>query len=225
MKAIRIAAMATLAALVLGLLAEPASAQSSVRAGRWEGYGSLRSLFSESLDFEGGSTIDTDNDLGFALGFGYNFDDHLNVSGEFSWNSVDYDGRLASADSPGISSAISGQFDAASMAGTVTWHLLDGPLTPYGSATLGYTWIDTNIATGPPVTGCWWDPWFGYICDTFVDTKNEDAFSYGLGIGMRWDLDNGLFGRLAYDERWMDLSNADGTPSFGTVHLDFGGKF
>lgn len=215
--------------IAMAVLSGTAAAQtfggSSDRGGKWEGYAGLRPLFSESVDFDGGSTIDTDDDLGFGFGFGYNVNEKLLVGGEMAWSTVDYDGVLVSADTPGTSASLSGEFDVFSLAGSLTWHFLDGPLTPYASATLGYTWIDTNIATGPPVTGCWWDPWFGYICDTFVDTKDEEAFSYGLGVGVRWDFMQGWFARLSYEERWLDIGEADGTPSFGGMHIDVGSRF
>lgn len=201
--------------------------QSGIRAETWEFYGGLHALSGEKVDFEGGSAIDTDNnDLGFAFGGGYNFNEHLQVGGEFSWNSVDYDGDIVSADEPaGEPQRISGSFDAATISANVTWHFLARPVTPYVTGSLGYTWIDTNVATGPPVTGCWWDPWWGYICDTFVDTRTEEAATYGVGAGVRWDIENGLFLRLGYDERWLDLDNANGTPTFGVARFDFGGRF
>lgn len=197
------------------------------RAGRWDAYGGLRLLQSESVSFEGGSKLDTDSDVGIGFGGGYNFNDHLLVGGEFAWAQVDYGGDLASGDDPPVAARrIDGEFDSFGLNAYVTWHFLKGPLTPYVTGMVGYTWVDTNIATGPPVTGCWWDPWFGYICDTFVDTKTEDSASYGVGAGLRWEFTRGWFARLGYDERWFDLSSAaSGNPSFGTVRVDLGSRF
>lgn len=221
----------SLAALAAAVFSQAAIAQTfevpgrGIRAERWEAYGGLRALFSETVDFEGGSTLDSDDDMGFVFGFGYNFNEHLLVSGEFGWNTVSYDGVIRSADTPGVTDSLSGEFDTGSMGAGVTWNLLESRLTPYASAGIGYTWIDTNIATGPPQTGCWWDPWWGYICDTFVDTYDESSFNYNLGAGLRLDFKSGLFGRIGYEERWLDIDKASGTPSFGSLRLDFGGKF
>lgn len=203
-----------------------ASAQmsgSGDRAGHWEFYGGLRPMFGESVDLSGGGSLDVDDDLGFAFGGGYNFSDNLLVSGEFSWGSPDYDGQVEFPEDD--LSTISGELDVAAISASATWHFMEGPLTPYVSGTLGYTWVDTNIATGPPITGCWWDPWWGYVCDTWVDTKDEEAVSYGLGVGVRWDFARGWFARLSYDERWTDLDGTSGTPSFGGLHIDIGGKY
>jgi opacity protein-like surface antigen len=221
---------AWLVSIVLCLLAGTAGAQAfgvpdSKRAGRWEGYAGLQYLLSEDVDFEGGSTIEVDDDLGFEFGFGYNFNEHFLLSGELAWSNPDYDGQLVSADTPGTVVGLSGEFDALTVSAAGTWHFFEGPVTPYVSARLGYTWIDTNIADGPPVTGCWWDPWWGYICDTFVDTKDEEALSYGLGVGLRWDFGPDWFTRVSYEERWLDLDEASGTPGIGGVHIDVGARF
>ena len=41
--------------------------------------------------------------------------------------------------------------------------------TPYVTGGIGYAFIDTNIPDSPPQTACWWDPWWGYVCDTFQE--------------------------------------------------------
>ena len=220
------------ATTVAVLAAAPVSAQSfgggnySEREGHWEAYVGTRLLLSDSADFAGGSSIETEDDLGFNFGFGYNFSDHLLISGEMGWNTIDYDGTLVSADAPpNLSARISGDLDTAALNASITWHFLSGPITPFVTGTLGWTWIDTNIATGPPEFGCWWDPWYGQICTPIYDTVSDDAGSYGLGAGVRWDFNNGGYGRIAYDERWLDIKNANGTPTFGSFRLEFGGKF
>lgn len=196
------------------------------REGRWEGYAGGLFLMSESVDFKGGSSLETDDELGFAFGLGYNVSQHLLLTGEISWNSVDYDGLLASADDPpGSPSSIAGELDLGSFSGIATWHFIDGPITPYVSATLGWTWVDSNIADGPPQLGCWWDPWYGYICTSVTDTKSDSSMSYGFGAGVRWDFSYGGFARLGYDQRWVDFDNASGSPSFGAVRIEIGGKF
>lgn len=195
------------------------------RAGKWEGYAGLRYLFSRSVDFDGGSTIHTDDEAGFGFGFGYNFSPHLLVSGDFSFSNVDYDGMVQSADTPGGRTPTSGDLDVASISANATWHFLEGPLTPFVSVSMGYVSVDTNIAKGPPQIGCWWDPWYGYICAGFVDTRTEDAFSYGLGVGGRWDFAPGWFGRISLEDHWMNIGKASGTPDFRGMRLDIGRKF
>lgn len=221
--------LAVVALAMIGTLsvvqAQTWSIRTNERAGSWEGYVGLRQLFSESVNFDGGSTLKTDDETTFGFGFGYHFSPHLLVGGDFSFGSVSYDGMVQSADTPDTRTAVSGKFDVGSISANATWHFLDGPLTPFVSASIGYVSVDTNIAKGPPQLGCWWDPWYGYVCAHFVDTKTEDAFSYGLGVGGRWDFAPGWFGRLGYEERWMNIGKASGTPGFGGLRLDIGRKF
>ncbi|MEJ2513806.1 MAG: outer membrane beta-barrel protein [Gammaproteobacteria bacterium] len=235
----RTAAAASLAALVLAgvtmtipgiSLAQGYQSRfqpTTMRMDRWEFYFQTRLAMGETLDFDGGTTIRTDDDLGFGFGFGYNFTEQFSLAGEFAFNAVDYDGTLASGDDPPASpERIRGTVDTSSMQLVGTWHLTQGrPWTPYLNAGIGWTWVDTNIATGPPETGCWWDPWWGYICTGFVPTRTEDALNYSVGAGLRYDFRGNLFLRGGYEMRWTDFDNADGAQDFGIIRLEFGVKY
>jgi len=56
-----------------------------------------------------------------------------------------------------------------------TYNILARPLTPYGTGGLGWSWVDNNIATEPPTVGCWWVPWYGYVCEGYENTKSLDG--------------------------------------------------
>ena len=60
------------------------------------------------------------------------------------------------------------------------------------TAGIGWSWVDTNIATEPPEVGCWWDPWYGYICTSWVNTRTLDGLTYQLGVGARYDFGNNV---------------------------------
>ncbi len=106
-----------------------------------------------------------------------------------------------------------------------TWNVMNGPFTPYLSATAGWAWIDTNIAEGPPQTGCWWDPWWGYVCANFQDTKSIDGLAYGFDVGARYDISDTFDVRASYLMRWVDLSHANGSPDLDGFQLSVGWKF
>jgi opacity protein-like surface antigen len=99
------------------------------------------------------------------------------------------------------------------------------PLTPYVLGTLAWSWVDSNIPTGPPQTGCWWDPWFGYICSTWQPTASNNAFTYGLGVGLRWDAGRNFFMRFGYEYDWIDFSHSSSTPGFSLLRLQFGSRY
>jgi hypothetical protein len=104
-----------------------------------------------------------------------------------------------------------------------TWHWFDGPLTPFLQGGIGYMKIDSNIPSQPPQTGCWWDPWWGWICDTQWRTYDTSEFFYNVGIGLRWDVNGALFLRGSYNREWVGLDSGD--VEFDTLSIDFGLMF
>jgi opacity protein-like surface antigen len=120
---------------------------------------------------------------------------------------------------------ITGTYDSWALSANLIFNLSDGPLTPFVGGGIGYTWIDTNVPNGLPTTGCWWDPWWGYVCYTEYPTKTTDAFSYQATAGLRWALNPSTFLRLAYNSQWIQLGDAEGTPRFDAVALEVGWIF
>jgi opacity protein-like surface antigen len=212
------------AALALTLLAGATAADAQNREGRWEfSLGTFYQLGS-GVDVKSGSTVDTDDEFGLTLGGAYNFSDRLATTFSFQWAGVGYDATVI--DEGGDEIGISGKYDSFTLSGNVVLNLADGPIVPYVGAGIGWTWIDTNVPSGPPTTGCWWDPWWGYVCYTSYPTETTDAFSYQALLGLRYEFDNDrTFLRLGYTSQWMDFSNASGTPRFDVIVLDVGWKF
>jgi opacity protein-like surface antigen len=101
---------------------------------------------------------------------------------------------------------------------------LDGPITPYVMGMIGYSFIDTNIPNGPTQGTCWWDPWYGYICNTWQPTFQDTAFAYGAAVGVRGELTEKFFIEGSYNLLWVDLDRA-GNQSFDGVRLNAGWVF
>ena len=182
----------------------------------WEFGGEL--IYQDSQDIEGdnGSTASLDSDVGIALTFGYRFNEKLELSFGLDWNNLDYEATLFSATLPNLSVGVEGEMEAFTPRVGVNFNFMDGPFTPYLSGTIGYTFIDTNIPDGPPQIGCWWDPWYGEICGTWQSTRSLEEFVYGLGAGVRWDVNDAWSMRFGYDKRWVD---ADSSPDFDQLKL------
>ena len=219
----RIMKILNLVGLTLALLVGATAADAQDREGKWEFTLGAAYQLGADLEGEAGSTLETDDDFGFAMMGGYNFSDSFATTFGFQWADIGYDGTVLQQD--GSSLGISGSYEAWTMSGNAIWHLMDGPLTPYVGAGLGWTWIDTNVPTGPPVTGCWWDPWWGYVCYTDYPTKTTDAFSYQAILGVRYEFNPSTFMRLGYTSQWADFENADSTPRFDVVMLEIGWMF
>jgi opacity protein-like surface antigen len=212
------------ACTVLAFLGSVAVAQAEDRAERWEFSLGAAYQLGADLDFENGSTVSTDNDFGLSTMFGYNFNDRLETTFGFQWASVGYDATVLEDD--GGSVGISGSYETWTTSLNLNYNFIEnGQFTPYVGAGIGWSWLDTNIPDGAPVTGCWWDPWWGYVCYTSYPTKTADAFSYQATVGVRYEFNSQSFIRGGYTSQWMNFDSANGSPRFDVLFVEFGWMF
>jgi len=174
---------------------------------------------SADIDFKGGSTASLDSDWGLAVVFGYRFNPHLELGFSLDWQSIDYDAVLQSGTSPDVTIGVSGDLDAVTPRVYVNYNILDGAFTPYVTAGAGWSFVDTNIPNSRVQVGCWWDPWWGFICTPYQSTKSIDDLVYHAGAGLRWDIATGFSMRLAYEKHWFDYNQATSTPDFDQIKL------
>jgi opacity protein-like surface antigen len=215
--------IAMVSILAMAWVALPGTADSGgagQRAGTWEFFVPL--TYTEEVDFssENGSEVEINDDFGLGLGFGYNFNNHFQLNGTFNWSSRSYD-ATATSESGVIEAEYSNDLETFFMALNGVYYLMQGNFTPFISGTIGYTFLDTNIPEGPPEGYCWYDPWYGYICNDYTPTVTDEAFSYGGGLGLRLDF-NRYFGMQgSYNRTWVDFDKADDEIDFDTWKLDF----
>jgi opacity protein-like surface antigen len=210
--------------LAMLALAPAAFAQSADRAGTWETRLDIVYQNSSDWDFNGGTTADIDSDTSFLIGVGYHLSDNLELGGNLTFGQTDYSADIV-GDEIGEIFGVTGEYEYTSLLFDATWNFLPGAFSPFVSASAGWSWVDTNIATGPPQTGCWWDPWWGYVCSTFQNTKSLDGFAYGFDVGARYDFSDSIAAHFSYRMMWVDLENADGTPDVDGFRLGIGWKF
>jgi opacity protein-like surface antigen len=211
-----------LAGLALALLAFATVAGAQSREERWEFTLGIPYQLGSTTTVDGGSTLKTNDDFGFGMTFGYNSSEKVTWSFGMKWASPGYDADVVKDD--GGITGISGTYDTWGLSGNVLYHFGEGgALTPFVGAGIGYTWIDTNIPNGLPQTGCWWDPWYGYICSTYYPTKSVNSFSYQAMGGLRYAFNPRTFLRLTYASQWVDTSNA--TPRFDVFGVEIGWLF
>ncbi|MEE4271098.1 MAG: outer membrane beta-barrel protein [Thermoanaerobaculales bacterium] len=211
------------AAVVVALAAGGTVAEAQDRDDRWEFGLGLLYQGGTDIDSEVGSDVETDDDFGFQLEAGYNFTDNFAVKFGSQWTGVGY--QAEGIDENGDPFGISGSYDQFALFGDLVYYFGSGALAPYVSAGIGWTWVDTNVPSGPPITGCWWDPWYGYVCYTTYPTKTTDAFSYQASVGLRYEFNYSTFLDFGYTSQWLALSNADGTPRFDVFSLEIGWMF
>jgi opacity protein-like surface antigen len=197
----------------------------------WDFGGELLYQFSQEVDFEGGSNADLDDDLGLALSFTYRFNSRLELLFGLDWNSYDYNADILPAPtSPGgpivgTGFSVEGEIETWTPRVGVNFNLLEGDLTPYVTGGVGWSFIDTNVPDGRAQSACWWDPWFGYVCGTFQDTKSLDELTYNVGVGLRWDLGSTISLRLGYERHWLELDQATSTPGFDQLKVGIIGRY
>lgn len=199
--------------------------QSASRAGSWEWTFAGIYQDSDKTGAEGGSKLELDSALGLGLNFSYNFTDHLALGGDIEWLRPDYKATLVSATDPADVQVIDHSLNQMNFRLKGTFNLLTGPLTPYVEAGLGWTYIDSNVLDGPPTTGCWWHPWWGYVCSNYYSTYTETPFSYGGALGVRYALKNGTILKLSYSDYRLDSSGPAADPHLSAFRLEFGWRF
>jgi opacity protein-like surface antigen len=211
------------AVMALTLLAGATAADAQDRAQRWQFEAGLLYQLATDLNGDGGSSMETDNDFGLSLIAGYNFTDKLETTFGLLWSSVGYDAVIV--DDESVRSTISGSYDSWVFQGNLIYNFSDGAFTPYIGAGISYAWVDTGIPNGLPSTGCWWDPWWGYVCYTSYPTKTEDAFSYQAMLGVRYEFNMSTFLRFGYTSQWMDFGSTTSTPRFDVIEARIGWMF
>jgi len=220
------AAWASAVACVFAVFIVANAQDVSDRAGKSDMSIQLNGFESEDISGSQGSRATIKSDPGFGLNFSYNVDNHWGFGVEFSGRRADYTTTVTpAAGNLGSSFDRSGTLDASTTALTATYHFSPSRFTPLITANVGRTWIDTNIPDGPPVTTCWYDPWWGYYCGPTVPTKSDVYWSYGLGVGLRWDSKGPFFLRALVSEQWLDVGGNVGTPNFTQFRLDLGFRF
>jgi len=188
------------------------------RAGTWEFYLPLTYVESATVSGQGGSRVDINADAGSGFGLGYNFNAHFLVNGQFSWANRSYDALVVNSD--GTTRRYSNVLDTSNLSLNAVYYLLSGNITPFVTAGIGVTYVDTNIQNDPGATNCWTDPWYGYVCD-YATTKTENDLSYNAGIGVRFDIKRQFGVQGSFNRTWIDFSKTSGTPGFDSWRVDF----
>ena len=220
-----IAPVVAATALVLGMDAPAAFAQE--RAQTAEFGLQLVDMDGGHVDGLRGASLDFDSDLAWGITGGYNITEKFYVGGEWNWASPDYVLRRAPDVGGGLTVPIvNAEADVSTLLFKAAFHFMDGPFTPYVEAGLGWTTTDSNVVIpGSGSSGCWWDPWWGYVCtswyDTYSDTRSTDTYA----IGFRWDVSDSIALRECEGQREVDTNQALEDISIDDLRLELAWKF
>ncbi len=195
------------------------------RSGKWEFTFQLITNESENINGVNGSSFDLKSRTGWGFGIVRNMNEHFALGFDFGWVNPKYNAVLKSEDpnEPDVvinhrADIITGQFKG-------VWNILKGSFTPYAEAGLGWTTVDSNVADGPPLTGCWWHPYWGYICSNYWNTHSETNFSYGGGLGLRWEVSRKLLLKASYNLLIIDADGPQSNPNLSSIKLEIGSRY
>jgi opacity protein-like surface antigen len=195
------------------------------RAQQWDF--ALGAIFqtSDRVDGQNGSYLDVKNAWGFGFNIGYHFNSRFSLSADLDFIRPDYTVEIISEDPRNQPVRVDHRLSQFNGRFKGTWNILDGPLVPYVEAGAGWTYIDSNVADGPPQTGCWWHPWWGYICSNYWSTFSSTETTYGGGLGIRYELRGGAFAKLSYNYWKLDSGGNSSDFNLASARLEYGWNF
>jgi opacity protein-like surface antigen len=177
--------------------------------------------FAQDVNLSGGSA-DIKNTIGIKTGVSYYLTDHLAVGGDFTFSRGDFSANVTNN---GVNVGVQdGHQTSSTLLFDGTYSFLNGPFRPYVSGGLGYTWVDTNIVSGPPVAGCWWDPWWGYVCSGYQPTRGTSSWVGQVGAGIQYNFSHEFGMSAGYRESFIELASNKHT-GFGGVEVLFLWRF
>ena len=211
--------------LVLLLLSSSLQAQrfnkkadyDGLRDGNWEAALLVGNQSGVSAAAENGASLDIDSEFGWGFTLGWNMTPKWHFSWRFMLSKPGYSATIVPEDPEMVPQTLNYTASRYSNQLNATYHFLRGPLTPYIQAGIGYAKLDSNIPSQPPVVGCWWDPWWGYICVSDWKTYNASEFTYNVGLGLRWDVNGALFVRGSWNREFFSTDL-----DFDTLNLEAG---
>jgi opacity protein-like surface antigen len=192
------------------------------RAGKWDVAFQLVHVPSETYGGEQGSSLSLKSRTGWGFGLAYNLNSHFALGFDFSWVDPRYTATLIDTDDSGTptgsTTTIEHRADIITGQLKGIWNIFKSDFTPYAEVAGGWTNIDSNVSDSVPV--CWFDPWWGWVCST--SSYNESNFSYGGGLGFRWDVGRSTLLKLSYNRMVIDSGRS---PELDSIKFEIGASY
>ncbi len=208
-----LASIAVLGAAVLQMHAQiPMATEWFPRTGKVEVYGIGQYLHSDDITFDGPFGQDVkvkmdDTGLG-GFGIAWHFSDFFSMHGDFMFGGATFSGDLPTE----TGGTIHIKQDAFIQTGrfNIDYNIINRRITPFVTAGIGYQYLETELTHVPPSTVCWWDPWWGWICESGHPYAWETDFTWNVGAGFRWNITDNLFVKATGGANWLEYSGAHG---------------
>lgn len=210
-------------AAVLTLLPMLGFAQAD-REGGWEIGAGLVDLSSVDVKGTSGASLRVDDETGIGFSGAYHFTNRLALGLDLSYSEPSYVATLT-PDGAGAPQTIRATMGVDVINFKGIFHLLENDITPYVEVGAGWTYVDSNIIEGYGGSVCWWDPWWGYVCEDYFDTYTETRPSHSYALGIRWDMNQDMVLRASWGVMEIDTSRAAEDIELDTIQLMFGWRF
>jgi opacity protein-like surface antigen len=207
--------LATMVALAGGLLHGmaqiPMAFERFDRFNQVEFYGIGQYLHSSDINFNGpGGTVKVrmdDTVLG-GMGIGYHFNEFFSVHGDFMFGGATFVSDLPTS----TAGTINYKQDATLQTGrfNLDYNIINRRITPFLTTGIGYQYLETEIKNAPPINGCWWDPWYGWVCYSGQPHAWQTDFTWNAGAGFRWNITDRWFIKATGGATWLDYGGAHG---------------
>ena len=194
------------------------------RAGTWEMGGTLLDISSVSVEGIAGTSLRVDDETGWGFSGAYNFTNRLAVGLDVTWSDPAYVATWVPDNPPGLPQRISANLDVSVIHFKGIFNVLDTPITPYLEFGAGWTYLDSNIIDDYGGTFCWWDPWWGYVCNTYYDTYADTRTSISYAAGIRWDIASTMVFKASWGIIEIDKNRGEDF-ELDTIQVTFGWKF
>ena len=212
--------LAVLTGLALYAPVAEAAGRGNNGAGSMEFSVPLNYTTSSTISGQNGSSADVNAALSMGFGMGYNFNDHFQVNGAFTWSQRNYTAKTT-PDAGVTPSSYTNTMYASSLQVNAVYYFMAGDFTPFVQGGFGTTYVDTNIPNGTGGSTCYWDPYWGYVCGTYVPTKTSSNISYSGGVGARYDVNRQFSMQGSYNKFYIDAPQTSSTPSADVWRVDF----
>ncbi len=179
--------------IVLCLISKEGSAQDWSRTGRTEVTGLLQYMDGDTThDDYLDQKVNVDDTTVFGVGVGHNFNDHLNLNGDLWFGNTDIE-----------SGVFTGDTDLVGLDLNVDYNILEGRFTPLITGGIGFIRFDGELS----LLGL---------------DYSETNFSYNVGTGFRWDIQDHFLVKVLYKITWTKLEDTDDALSLNGISLRVG---
>lgn len=187
-KTAKLSTIAILSLLVLTMTASICSAQGWSRQGKTELFGTIQMIGGEEIRYSfpdaPPTNLDIDSAAIYGIGYGYNLTDHWNFNMDLLFGSADTDVKIVET------TAETEDMDYIRFDINLDYNFWKSRFTPVVTGGVGI--MDFSIDTTAVGVG----------------DVDESNFSYNLGAGIRWDIEDNLLLKVMYRSTWTELDDA-----------------